>query len=301
MITLLTGENTFELEGELRRIVDAFNGEAERIDGSELDPRRLPDLLMGSTLFADKRLIVIKNLSENKVIWPDFADWLERLSDDIELVLVDSKPDKRTVTYKELKKIAKVLEFIPWTDRDDSKAAMWLAKVAKEQGLELNNKSVQLIVRRVGPNQWALFHALEKLALVGAITDEIIEDVVDISPTENVFTLFDAALHGDQKKVATMIKTLQISDDPYRLFALLSGQAFQLVALAVAAPDDLVAKDLGVSPYVLTKLTSAAKKLSRTGARKVITSFAKADDDLKLSRADPWLLIERALLQLART
>ncbi len=47
MITLLTGENTFELEQALNQIVAGFHGVAERIDGSELSTKNLPDLLMG--------------------------------------------------------------------------------------------------------------------------------------------------------------------------------------------------------------------------------------------------------------
>lgn len=299
MITLLTGDNTFEIDNELRQIVAGFSGDAERIDGSELDVKRLPDLLMGSTLFADKRLIIIKNLSENKAIWPDFVGWIPRISDDSELVLVDSKPDKRTLTYKELKKVATVIEYMSWTDRDEAKAIQWVAARATEEGLELNKKSVQLIVRRVGLDQWALSHALEKLGLVDTITDEIIEDTIDANPTENVFNLFDAALRGDRTKVSRMIKTLEISDDPYRLFALLSGQAFQLATLAVSEASDSVANDLSANPYVISKLAPVAKHLGRSGARKIIATFGAADDDLKLSRADPWLLIERALMQVS--
>ncbi|MDB5166935.1 MAG: hypothetical protein JWN26_80 [Candidatus Saccharibacteria bacterium] len=299
MVTLLTGDNTFEIGRELERIIIGFSGVAERVDGSELDPRQLPNLLMGTTLFADKRLVIIRDLSQNKTIWADFADWLPRVSDDINLVLVDSKPDKRTVTYKELKKIAQVIEHDAWTERDDLKANRWVSDEAENMGIKLNTKSVQKLVGRVGTDQWSLFHALEKLALAGDITDEIIESVIDVNPTENVFTLFDAALRGDAVTVTQMIKTLELTNDPYRLFALLSGQAFQLAALAVSEQTDTVAKDLGVSPYVLSKLASIAKKLGRGGVRKVIRTFASADDDMKLSRAEPWLLIERALIQVA--
>lgn len=298
MITLLTGENTFELEQDLNKIVAAFEGTPERVDGSELNARDLPDLLTGSTLFADKRLVIIKGLSENKALWPTFSDWLPRVSDDITLVLVDIKPDKRTVTYKELKKAAKVVEYPVWSDRDEGKAALWTAKQAELMGLKLNTKSVQTLIRRIGPDQWGLFHALEKLSLVDVITNEIIESVIDARPSENVFNLFDAALRGDRKRVSEMIQTLELTEDPYRLFGLLSGQAFQLAAVAVAGPTDTVASDLGVNPYAISKLSSAAKKLGRAGARKIIQAFATADDDMKLSRAEPWLLIERALMQL---
>lgn len=299
MITLLTGENTFEIEQAIAKIIALSNVVAERIDGSELAARSLPDLLTGSTLFSDKRLIIIKNLSENKIIWPDFFKWLPRVSGDIELVLVDTKPDKRTVTYKELKKVATVTEFDVWNERDSGKAEQWVDEEAKKAGISLNKKSVQTLVQRVGPDQWGLFHALEKLALVGEITDEIIELVIDVSPSENVFNLFDSALHGDRVRVSQMIRTLELTEDPYRLLALLSGQAFQLAALAVSDSSDNVAKDLAVSPYAISKLSQVAKKLGRSGARKVIQAFAQADDDMKLSRAEPWLLIERALMQLS--
>lgn len=301
MITLLTGTNTFEMTRALERIISDFSGIAERIDGSELDPRQLPNLLTGTTLFADKRLVIIKDLSQNKTIWLDFVDWLPRVSEDIDLVLVDSKPDKRTVTYKELKKIAKVIEYVAWTERDESKAIKWVSDEAIRMGLKLNTKSVQTLVRRVGTDQWSLFHALEKLRLVGVITDEIIESVIDANPTENVFSLFEAALRGDARMVTQMIRTLELTEDPYRLFALLSGQAFQLAALAVSGQADNVAKDLGASPYALSKLSTIAKKLGRKGARNVIRTFALADDDMKLSRAEPWFLIERALISIALT
>ncbi len=299
MITLLTGTNTFQIERELKALIDAFDGHAERIDGSNLEIKQLPDVLMGATLFAPTRLVIVKGLSDNKSVWTDLYQWLPRVSDDIHLVLVDGKPDKRTVTYKDLKKIAKVIEAEEWTERDSSKAERWLIDEAKAQSLILDTKSAQLIVRRAGVDQWALMHAIEKLALVDTVDAKTIELLIDASPSENVFNLFDAALRGNRTQVSDMVRTLELTEDPYRLFALLSGQAFQLAAVAVAGPDDQVAKDLGIHPYGVSKLAPVAKKMGRSGARKVMRIFASADDDMKLSRAEPWLLIERALMNVA--
>jgi DNA polymerase III delta subunit len=121
MITLLTGENSFENERALQRLVAASTVSIERVDGASLEMKQLPDLLMGATLFADKRLVVIRNLSENKSLWNDFGTWLPRVSDDIHLVLVEPKPDKRTKTYKDLQKVASIQESKAWTDRDGMK------------------------------------------------------------------------------------------------------------------------------------------------------------------------------------
>lgn len=144
MITLLSGENSFEIDRELKHLVTEFDGRAEKIDGSELELRQLPDFLMGMSLFAEKRLVIIKNLSENKTVWVDFADWLERVSDDIHLVLVEPKPDKRTRTYKDLQKAAELKEFAPWGERDSLKAEQWATDEAKRLGFVLN-KDLSLI------------------------------------------------------------------------------------------------------------------------------------------------------------
>ena len=88
MITLLIGDNSFEIERALRQITADFDGVVERIDGSSLQLAQLPDLLMGVSLFATARTVVIRDLGSNKAIWSVFGDWLPRISDDIHLVLV---------------------------------------------------------------------------------------------------------------------------------------------------------------------------------------------------------------------
>jgi DNA polymerase III delta subunit len=299
MIRVLTGENTFEIDRALQAIISGFDGTSERFDGLDLELRQLPDLLMGVSLFASKRLVIISGLSENKSTWAVFGDWLGRVSDDIQLVLIEPKLDKRTVTYKELKKLADISEFNLWSDRDHAKAASWLIDESKKLGLAIDAKQARLIVRRVGINQWALFRAIEKLALLEEVTVSAIEDVIDANPTESVFGLLEAALSDDRVRLSGMLAVLEQTEDAFRLLALLSSQVFQMAAAAVAGDDDSIVKDFGVHPYVASRLSAGAKDLGRGGARKLINIFAKADDDIKLSRGEPWLIIERALMQVA--
>lgn len=301
MITLLTGENSFEIERALKKLAADFGGQPDRIDGSELELKQLPDLLMGATLFADKRLVIIKNLSENKAVWSDFSDWTGRVSDDVHLVLVEPKPDKRTKIYKDLQKSADVREFASWSERDVAKAEQWVTAEAKALGFTLDKKSAHTLVARVGVDQWLLYQALEKLAFADEVTPATIEELIDANPSENVFNLFESALRGDVSRTTHMLATLELTEDPYRLFGLLSGQAFQLAALAVSEkPSAEVAKDLGAHPFALSKLAAHARKLGRPGARKIIGAFAEADEGMKTSAAEPWLLIERALIKTAQ-
>lgn len=296
MISLFIGENTFEVTRAIERTFAAFDGDIERVDGSSVELRQLPDLLMGATLFSTKRLVVIKDLSSNKHVWSDLIDWLPRVGEDVHVIFVDGKPDKRTKTYKELVKVANVEEFPAWTERDIHKAEQWVDDEARRQKLVIDKKSIQSLVERVGVDQWQLFHALEKLSVFDVISPQLIEEIIEANPSENVFNLFDAALKGKTEYVSEMLRTLRLTDDPYMVFGLLSSQAFQLAALAATDKSSSeVAKDIGAHPFALQKLSPHANRIGKSGAKKIVSAFADADAALKSTTTDPWLLIERAL------
>jgi len=299
MITLLIGENSFEIERALGVLTKDFAGEVEKIDGSELQLNQLPDILMGVSLFTTARTVVIRDLSSNKSIWTVFGDWIPKISDDIHLVLIEPKPDKRMTTYKLLKESANVREFLAWTDRDTAVAEKWVIAESKNLGFDLDKQSAQALVRRVGVDQWQLFHALEKLSSVDSVSVDVIKNIIDANPTENVFNLFETALHGDVDELQSALRILEQTQDVYQLFALLSSQVFQLAAVANADKTDNVARDFAIHPFVVSKLTPIAKNLGKSGVAKIVTIFASADDDMKISRAEPWLLVERALIKVA--
>lgn len=297
MITLLVGENSFEIERAIDDIVNDFDGNVEKIDGSDLQLSQLPDILMGVSLFATARTVIIRNLSTNKQIWPIFGQWITQLSPDIHLVLVDPKPDKRTITFKLLKEHSNVKEFQPWGEHDIAKSEKWVESEANKQGLALNTKCVQALVQRVAADQWQLFHAIEKLALIDNVSVDIIKDIVDSNPSENVFSLFESALRGDLNGLKKILMNLEKSEDVYRLSSLLFTQSFQLAVVESASSSDDISKDFGIHPYVVSKLTPIAKRLGKNGVSKIVNIFAQTDEDMKLSRAEPWLLIERALIK----
>lgn len=300
MITLFVGENSFELQRALDKVAAAFSGVAEKYDGEELELSQLPDLLLGGTLFASERLIIIKNLSSNKQLWDVLPQWLEKTDSDIHLVLIEPKPDKRTKTFKDLKKHANLQEFHPWSDRDTTLAEAWVGNEAKQHGMSLDRKLARQLVARVGLDQWQLFHAIEKLAVLDTVTSQTIEEHIEANPTENVFNLLDSALRGDAKKVSQMIQTLQLSQDPYMTFGLLSGQVFQLAVLASTdRPAAEIASGIGAHPYALGKLAPHAKRLGKGGTKRLLSIFADTDVTMKSTGHEPWLLIENALVKAA--
>lgn len=301
MITVLTGDNTFEVQRALNAIISGFQGVPERVDGSELELRQLPDLVMGATLFASERLIVIKGLSENAALWAVFGDWLPRISDAVHVVLVESKLDKRTKTYKTLKDQGDLREFAAWKEGDTRAAEQWVSDEVKRRGMTLDTTSIRALVAWVGIDQWQLHFALEKLAVLDVVTPDIVREVTEAAPTENVFHVFETALRGDRATLRRLLITLEHSEDGYRLFGLLANQAYQLAALTVAdQPASEVARALGVHPYALSKMQPYADRLGRAGARRIVRELAAADHRLKTGSDDVWLVLETALMAIAR-
>ncbi len=304
MITFLTGDNSFEIRRAINKIVADFDGMPEKFDASELEVGNLPDLLQGGTLFATNRLVIIRDVSENKKLGDALSGWLATVSDDVHLVLVEPKPDKRTKFWSSIKSVAQIIEHKKWKEYETAPAEKWILDEARDMGATLDKKCARLLIERVGNDQWQLYHALEKLSVLDEITPEAIEQSIDSKPTENVFNLLETALVGKKQKVRDMIKDLEQTEEPYMVLGLLSGQVFQLAALANMDKNSGrrtadIAVDLGVHPYALGKLTSHADRLGQAKVREIVRIFAKTDKDMKSISVDPWVLIEHALIKTA--
>jgi len=296
MIYVLTGENDFALRRKLSELLDVG---AERYDGIELSFEQLADICAGSTLFSSKRQVVIDSLGDNKHLWSEAIPLLERAGEDTTLVLVEPKPDKRTKTFKWLQKNAEIIDHKPWTERDSSKAAAWVQEQIKSRGIKVNPAEAQFLVHWVGVNQQDLHQAIEKLELVGVADEKAIKSAVDPAMESNVFILLETALKGDGAAIKQQIDGLERSDDAYRVLGLLASQIQQLVALVLGGKSSsLTAADMGVSPFMMNRLTPYSRSMDRKVALSILEWTAEADRLTKTVDNDPWMIVEKLLLKI---
>ncbi len=295
MIFLFSGDNSFEVEQRVRKLIAGFDGDVEKNDGSELTLEQLPDLLAGVTLFSAKRLIIIKNASENKPLWTTLSEWLEKGVDN-EVIFIESHIDKRTKTYKWLEKHATVFTAQALQAHE---ALQWLETEARRRGVELAREVAQYIIEYVGTDQWRLSSELEKLQLSEKRpTRELVRELIEPTPQATAFELLDAAFNGRREEMQQLLGELSEREDPYQFFGLLASQVYALIVVASShsrAPQ-VIAKDTGLHPYVVQKMTSVAKRLSVQKVQHLIDSMASLDEGLKSRSAEPWVQI-RVMLQ----
>lgn len=301
MLTLLCGENDYELTKKVAQLKTDFVGQTERYDATDLTSERLADIFAGQSLFATERLVFIDAPSSYGELWQQLPAWAKRMNDQTTVVLIEPKPDKRTSGYKWLKAHATVLEFTAMDERDGRALTAWIEGYAAQNGVHLTAGQARRLADRVGAGQWELAHAIDKLALAGEVTDQWIDDVSQASPHENVFLLFEAVLNGNGERVTEMLRVLERTEDPYRLLGLLVSQVLQLLTLTYADGDSAkAAADTGAkSAYPFQKLAPFAKRMSKQQAVILAELFAVADTRLKQSDADPWTVLESTLTQSA--
>lgn len=305
MIILLTGTNSFALRQTLDTLVGNFlnkNGAhaLERVDGEVFDAKQLPELLQGASLFASERLVLLRDASKNKPLWEALGEWTDRVPKEVVLVLVESAPDKRTRTYKQLQKHGRLQDF---ADMSEPELARWAVKSASEQGATLEPRVATHLVQYVGTDQWRLSNELKKLiAYSPTITIESINTLIEPNPQATAFELLDAALAGNGAKTHEVLGRLKASEDPYKLFGLLVSQVqtLALVASAQGKPAEAIAKEAGIHPFVVRKMQSAARRIQGARLKEVIAAVARADTQMKSTGIDPWILLEQCLGKIAR-
>lgn len=295
MITLLTGPNTFAIAETIRARARAFEGDVESLDAGELEPRNLPDLFMGASLFSPERLIVIKGVAANKTLWAELEQWIERVPVETEIILTETSPDKRTKTYKQLQKHATIKEHGELTEAD---LASWLQNHARTVGAELQPDVVRYLISYVGRDQWRLRSELDKILLAEKpITRQLIQDIAEPYPEATAFELLDAVFAGNDSRVHELLGLLREREDPYQFFGLLSSQVLGLLAIASGGsrrPDE-IARDVALHPFVVRKLSTIARKMGKPRIERLVERLAHADQRIKTSGVDPWRQLEITL------
>ncbi len=296
MIHLLYGDNEFEKQAALVAMVG--DADVVRYDGEELTLADMQEITIGQTLFTQSSVYVISKLSENSDIWSRLSEL--PFDDDKTVILLEGKLDKRTKTYKWLQKTAKAQEFLPLSDRQKPQLISWCEAQARERGYKLTRMQIGTLIDRLGFDQLRLSNFLDQLALVKEITDELIDQLVPLARSENVFDLFVAALSKDYETVHNIISYLESEsglDGAYQTMGLLASQAINVTALVLAGGDNkTVAADLSVNPYVLQRLSSSARTIDIEHLRQINDALFQADLQMKTTGVNPWLLIEAALV-----
>lgn len=157
MIKVFYGDDRVRAKQEITKLL----GESyEVIDGPEIIPSDLPSIFFGTTLFAAERKILIRDLTANKPIYDELEKYLNTPHD---IILFETKLDKRTTNYKNLKDKLEFKEFkLPETQ--DFRVIFDIYRTAKTNG----KKAVEML-EKIKPTE-------DPIKFAGLLTSQALKD-----------------------------------------------------------------------------------------------------------------------------
>lgn len=306
MVVTAVGENVFERAQFVAQLKADFitkhgSDGVEEYDGDKLELSSLGSLLGGVSLFASNRLVIVRNLSENNEVAEKLLDRLKAVSDEVTLLIVETKLDKRTALYKTLKKETDFHEFM---QRSDAEVERWITEEVKRQGGDISTAEARMLREYCGNDQSRLFNEIAKLTGYDPhITRESIELLVDKNPNDTVFELLESAMGGRREAALKKLIALERAhEDPFQIASMLVWQA-HILAIVLAADvarvqETVVAKDHKLNPYVVKKSHALVSRVSPAGVKKIVARVAELDTRLKTGTYSPWRAIENTIVQL---
>ncbi len=129
MLSVFWGENRLETEKAVKR---ALGTDYEVFEGENLTVADLPSIFQGTSLFGtEKRQILLKELGENKEVWEKIPDYLQT---DHDMVIWESKIDKRSMVYKAMVAAGVEMREFPTRANPDAKMVFNILDMALRNG-----------------------------------------------------------------------------------------------------------------------------------------------------------------------
>lgn len=304
MVRTFTGPNGFALKQAVNKIKSDFTGEygdlaVEIIDGDEAEFIHIKSALESVPFLASKKLVIVQNLGAVKEAVERIEELTESANETTELIIVESKPDKRGSYYKYLKKHTDLTEF---KELDDRELANWLTGEAKKMDAQLNSADAYYLVQRVGNNQRLIYRELQKLVNYNSrISRQTIDLLTEASPQTSIFNLLDSAFAGEKQKTIQLYEEQRLQKvEPLNILGMIIWQMHSVALLDAAGErsDAEIMQVSGLKPFTLNKSRSIARRLGSNKVKTTLNKLSELDKQLKTTAVDPDEALKNFLISL---
>ena len=280
MILYLYGSNSYAINNQLSLILQKYldknkdEGDFVKYDMSETPASSLISDLAVMPMFASSRLIYAENIGRAKLSADQIKHIINITPESTNLVLTDISPDKRTTSFKELKKLPGAKEFPLLSD---DALVRWVMAEAINNKAKIDISTSRFLVEYVGKDQWTLHNEIAKLSCFEPIINrESIIKLASPSIDSTTFAMAEALVKKDYKKALKIYDELKLYGNADQLIQGSVIYQYRTIMLALLNDHELI-RAYKVSPYPMQKARGLAGSMSLDDIKRAYQVIAKAD------------------------
>ncbi len=273
-------------------------------EGKNIDVGALIDTAETLPVFADRRVVFIRNSGFFKDANEKFTSYMEDPAESTMFVFCEDEVDKRSKLYKTVNAKGYVCEF---NILREDELLQWIGSVLKKENRKISGDTARLLLDRTGFDMNQIKAELEKLIAYtdgsDVVTAEDVEAVCSRALSDDIFKLINAASEKNRKKVFEFYSDLYaLRVSPVKIIAVLGTTYLRLLRIKElrreGKPESEIAKILGMNPYVVKKYGISLKNVGRQTLYDNLTMCAEADEAFKSGLMTDWLCLETLLVKL---
>ena len=258
-------------------------------------------------LFNERKLIIVSDFSFKKLKGQDeelLSKYIENMNDNVIILkCVDESLDERKSITKLLKSKCKIenIEKLDYKGLHD-----YITNMFKENGISVTYNQVKKILDLCEYNPDYTISEVEKLLIYKIndkeLYDKDIDDVISKNNEKEMFTLIENVLNKKMGAcfdsynilVSSNIDEIVIIDTLAKQYRLL----YQVKVLKGTMDEMVLARTLGVSPYVIKKLYPYINEYSEEEIADKLFKLSELDSDIKIKGIDKNRCMESFFLSL---
>jgi DNA polymerase-3 subunit delta len=331
LLYILSGEDDFSITRELESIRKSIGDSGmldtntNVLDGKQVTADELRAVCESAPFLSEKRLVIIHGLlgrfavrkptgrarTAKKAESPPagheaFSDSIIRLPESTILVLIE---DELRETNPLLKLISFKATFKTFPLLKAPELRLWINKRLTEEGGTISVSALNLLIRLIGSNLWAMSSELNKLvsyAYGRQIEEKDVKALVSYTQETKVFTLIDVIMEFNAREAETLLQQLlqQGATASYILVMLhrqmrLIVRARELKRLGLKEPE--MRQRLGISSdYVVHKTLEQASRYSMPRIKQVYQQLLDADIAIKTGKYPEELALNILIAELCQ-
>ncbi len=320
MLLYFYGPDTFRSRQHLKQSIAQFKKQRDQagynvvvLDGKKVEPTKLVAELRAAPFLAEKRLVVIENIlsSSDKSLLQQLAEVISdhKIPESTNAIFWQGETLSKVKEAKELQEHLShekyAQEFAPLTG---PKLTAWIHKEVTSRGGAAQDTAAAFLATNAGHDMWLLNSLIDQLVAYSssAITVDHVKLFVEEKIDDSAFAMIDAIISGNKKLAFTLLTAQRrLGEEDGKLFGLLIWQLrvmLEIADLLASEPgitSDVVARELGVHPFVVKKNFAAAKKYSLSRLRQAYADLLTIDVKTKTGQADQGLLMDMFVASLA--